>query len=82
MQEVADLVAALPQGARPLKLVWCVPRRLCDDWQAPAVEGTVRHTPQKEGMGASAADMQAVQQYALRMTLRQRKEQQPGFEWV
>lgn len=40
------------------------------------------HKPQKEGIGASAADMEAVQHYALCVTLRQRKEQQTDFEWV
>lgn len=82
MQDLADLISALLPSARPLKIVWCVPRRLWDSWLAPAIEGPICHRPQHSGPGATAADIEAVQQYVLCVTLRQRNAQQSGFEWV
>lgn len=80
-QDVENLIAALTPGAEPLRIVWCVPRRLWLGWRAPSIEGPVCHGP-RSSRGVTAGSLQAVQQYALQVTLRQRVAGAKTYEWV
>jgi len=70
-EDVVALAAALPAGAGPLRLVWCVPQRLWGGF-------TARHFSQTDATASAATgnggiDVEGVQQYALEVRMQDKQ---------
>lgn len=82
-EDIAALAVAAAADGRPLRLVWCVPPRLWDTFQAPAIDCAAVCQGQqqpRQGAAAAAARKVKVQYYALRLPA-QEGEKHTGFAW-